>query len=146
MHPNLFNQNKLPIKMKKPTQKTRYKIILGLMIISIIISAILSFIPLEQACDIGGGENSCVIVQTSDYEKTFGINNAHLGLIAFPIIAILTIIELKHPRKCQKKMIQFGITIGTMFAIYFLYVQLFILEAICKYCIVVDLAIIASLF
>ncbi len=127
-------------------QKTKYKIILGLMILAVAASAILSFIPLEEACDIGGSGDSCVIIQTSDYEETFGIKNAHIGLIAFPILAILTIFELRRPRKYQKKMIHFGMLIGSMFAIYFLYIQFFILKAMCKYCMVVDLAVIASFF
>lgn len=131
--------------MKKLTQRTRYKIILALMITSIISSAMLSFIPLEQACGIGGEGDSCVAVQTSEYEKTFGINNAHIGLVAFPILAILTILELKRPRKYQKKMITFGMTLGAMFAIYFIYLQFFVIKAFCKYCIVVDIAVILSL-
>jgi len=126
-------------------QKTRYKIILGLMILAIVMSAILSFIPIEQACEIVGPGNSCMIVQSSDYEKTFGINNAHLGLIAFPVLAILTILELKRPRKYQKGMILFGMTMGSLFALYFLYIQIFILNALCKYCMVVDISVILSL-
>lgn len=127
------------MKMKN---KTKYIIILILMILATVASIILSTMTLEQAC----GENSgCTIVNNSQYEKTFGIKNAHLGLIAFPILAILTILELRKKNKYRKTLIQLGITTGSIFAIYFLYLQFFVLNAICKYCMVVDIGVIISL-
>ena len=115
------------------------------MVLATIASIILSFIPLEQACGKGNSGDSCLIVQTSQYETTFGIKNAHMGLIAFPILAILAIFEIKRPRIYQKKAITLGIIIGSLFALYFLYIQIFILHAICKYCLITDLAILLSL-
>ncbi len=126
--------------------KTKYTIILILMILATLASLILTFVPLEQAC---GHSESCTIVQTSQYEETFGIKNAHLGLIAFPILALLTIFELKNtgknPNKYRKKLLSLGIILGSAFAIYFLYIQIFILQALCKYCLVVDIGTLASL-
>lgn len=122
--------------------KTKYSIILILMIIATIASIILSTMTIEQAC---GEDTGCTIVNTSQYERTFGIKNAHLGLIAFPILAILTIFELRKKSKYRKRLIQLGITIGSVFAIYFLYLQIFILKALCKYCLVVDIGVLISL-
>ncbi|PJE81076.1 hypothetical protein COU58_04350 [Candidatus Pacearchaeota archaeon CG10_big_fil_rev_8_21_14_0_10_32_42] len=127
--------------MKK---ETTYKTIIFLMIIATIVSGILSFISIQDACNVFGN-SGCSIVQTSEYESTFGIKNAHLGLIAFPILAILTFFELKRPKKYQKVVITVGMSIGSIFALYFLYVQFFILKAVCQYCMVVDLAILASM-
>ena len=115
------------------------------MIIATIASVVLSFIPLDQACGNGTLSDSCLIVQTSEYETTFGMKNAHMGLIAFPILAILTILEIKRPRKYQKKVITTGMILGSLFALYFLYIQFFVLNAICKYCLVTDIAILLSL-
>lgn len=116
------------------------------MILATTASIILSFVPLEKACgdSITGQPGSCTIVQTSKYESTFGIKNAHLGLVAFPILFILAILELKKSKKYQKKILGLGMIIGSAFAIYFLYIQFFILKAICKYCLVVDTAILLS--
>ena len=122
--------------------KTKYSIILTLLIISAIASIILSFIPLEQAC---GKSESCTIVQTSDYETTFGIKNAHIGLIAFPILILLTLFELKKSNKYTKSLLKLGLMFGSIFAIYFLYIQFFILNALCKYCLTIDIATLASL-
>ncbi len=127
--------------------KTKYSIILVLMILATIASLILSFVSLEQACGVKPEEvlSDCSIVQTSQYESTFGIKNSHLGLIAFPILAILTIFELKRSSYLRKRLIQLGIIIGSAFAIYFLYLQFFVLDAICKYCMVVDIGVLISL-
>ncbi len=112
------------------------------MILATIASIILSFVPLSQAC---GNSESCNIVNTSQYEKIFGIKNAHLGLIAFPILSILTILELRKSKRYQKKLITLGMTIGSAFAIYFLFIQFIVLKAVCKYCLVVDLGVLISL-
>ena len=112
------------------------------MLVATAMSLVLSFMPLEQAC----GENgSCTIVQTSKYETTFGIKTAHIGLIAFPILALIAIFELKKKRKYQRKLLNLGIVVGSAFALYFLYLQFFILKAICKYCLVADIATLISL-
>ena len=120
--------------------KTKYTIILILMLLATAASIVLTFVPLEKAC---GASQSCTIVQTSQYEATFGIKNAHMGLIAFPILAILTIFEIKNtgknPNKYRKRLISLGLILGSAFAIYFLYIQIFILQALCKYCLVVDI-------
>ncbi len=122
--------------------KTKYTIILVIMIIATITSLILSTMTIEQAC---GDDAGCSIVQTSKYETTFGIKNAHIGIITFPILAILAIFELKRKSKYRKRLIQIGIIIGSAFAIYFLYLQIFVLKALCKYCLIVDLGVLISL-
>lgn len=122
--------------------KTKYTIILIAMLLATIASVILSTMTIEQAC---GNDGSCTIVQSSKYETTFGVKNAHLGLIAFPILAILTIFELRKTNRYRKKLIQLGIIIGGAFSIYFLYIQFFVLSALCKYCMVVDLGVLISL-
>jgi uncharacterized membrane protein len=121
----------------------KYKILLGLFTLIIIISAILTFVPLEQACK--STTNSCSIVQTSKYEKTLGIENSYLGLIAFIILFMLTASQIKKPTKKKRILITTGAIIGTVFAIYFLYIQFFILHATCPYCLIADSATILSL-
>lgn len=121
----------------------KYKILAILFMIIIGISAILSFVPLDKACQ--STTNSCTIVQTSKYEKTFGINNSYLGLMAFSFLLILTILQIRKPTKKKRILITAGIIIGTLFSIYFLYIQFIILKAACPYCMIADGATILSL-
>jgi len=109
----------------------------------IILSGILSFIPLETYC--GSTETSCGIVHTSEYEHTLEIKNSYLGLGAFLILSLLTISNIKKPKKIKKQLIKTGLIIATGFAIYFMYIQFIILKATCFYCLIVDILTIISL-
>jgi uncharacterized membrane protein len=115
----------------------KYIAILAIFILALVASAILSFVSIEQAC--GGIQTSCYAVQTSQYETTFGIKNAHLGLFIFSLMAILTFLHIKNPSKYKKQMLTIGIIGGTLFAIYFLYLQFSVLKALCRYCMIIDI-------
>lgn len=123
--------------------KLKYKFLLGLFAISFIASAVLSFIPIEQAC--GGIQTTCYAVQTSNYETIFGVKNAYLGLFAFLLIGVLAFLQVKQPNKERKSLIKYSIFFASLIAIYFLYIQFFILNALCKYCMVIDVATLISL-
>ncbi|MDA3836230.1 MAG: vitamin K epoxide reductase family protein [Nanoarchaeota archaeon] len=121
----------------------KYKSILFLIALGLIASVVLTFIPIDQAC--GQEDNGCYAVQTSQYETTLGFQNAHLGLVAFSVLFIITFLHDKRPTKKRKQFIQTGLILGSAFAIYFLYLQFFIINAVCKYCMVTDIGILASL-
>jgi len=124
----------------------KYKILLVLFIIAFIASAILTFVPVEDACKLGGeeSENGCLSVQNSDYSKTFGIRNCHMGLVIFLFLIGLTYSQIKSHNGLKRQIIHTGTTIGFVMALYFLYLQEFVLNAYCKYCLVVDFAMIAA--
>jgi uncharacterized membrane protein len=124
-------------------KKTKYIILIAIFFLSFVASAVLSFVPPEQAC--GGIQTTCYIVQTSEYEKTLGINNSYFGLIAFPILLIFTFSHLKKQKQYKKRMILAGILVGAAFSIYFLYLQFFVIKALCRYCMIVDLGALLSL-
>ncbi len=117
--------------------KTKYIILIAIFFISFVASAVLSFIPPEQAC--GGTQTTCYTVQTSQYEKTLGINNSYFGLLAFSVLLIFSLSHIKKPQKYKKNVIIGGILLCFTIAVYFLYLQFFVLNALCKYCLVVDI-------
>ena len=123
--------------------KLKYKILLGLFTIAFIASAILAFVSLEQAC--GGVQTTCYVVQTSQYETTLGIKNAYAGLVAFLLIGFLAFLQIKNPNKERKDLITGGVVFASIVAIYLLYIQFFALNAVCKYCMVIDSATLISL-
>ena len=123
--------------------KTKYVILLTIFIIAFICSGILTFVSVEEDC--GGVQTTCYAVQTSQYETTFGIKNAHMGLVAFSIMAILIFLHLKQPTKNKKQIIKIGIILGSIFALYFLYIQFFVIDALCKYCMIIDMGMLINL-
>jgi uncharacterized membrane protein len=131
--------------MKNPekSRKRKYRLLAVIFGICFIMSAILSFMTPEQAC--GGVETTCYAVQTSEYESTLGVNNSYFGLIAFSILGILALYQIREPKKTIKKLMNYGIIAGAIFASYFLYLQFFVIDALCRYCMVVDTGSILAL-
>ncbi len=128
--------------LKKST-KRRYRLLAVIFGICFIASGILSFMTPEQAC--GGTDTGCYAVQESGYKEALGMNNSYFGLIAFSILGVLSLSHLDNPRKIKKKLITYGIIAGSVVAIYFLYLQFFVINAICRYCFVVDVGILLAL-
>ena len=119
-----------------------YHILLVLFIASLASSLIISTQPISEICDTSSG---CDIVQHSRHAETFGIKNSHFGVVVFSLLSIVTYLQLKNPTKQKKQFIYLGIIISSIIAIYFIYLQQFILEAYCKYCMVVDISMLIAL-
>lgn len=120
----------------------KYMMILVLLVASLMSSIILSTQKTSEICDITEG---CSVVHHSQYNYTFGIQNSHYGVFVFTILTILAFSYIQKPTKSKKILIQLGIFIGAFIAIYFIYIQHFVLGAYCKYCLVVDFSMVISL-
>ena len=121
---------------------SRYQIILALFIISLISSIILSVKPVAEICDISSG---CEVVHYSQYNYAFGIQNSYYGVVIFTLLIVLTLSYLINPTHNKKALINLSIVVGSLIALYFLYLQHFVLEAYCRYCLIVDFSMIISL-
>jgi len=123
--------------------RPKYTTLLLFFTIAFIASFILAFVSLEKACGISSA--TCNAVQTSGYESTAGIKNSALGIIAFSILGLITLFHIKKPTKRKKQIIFVGTVISSAIAIYFLYLQFFVIKAICKYCMIADASILLNL-
>jgi uncharacterized membrane protein len=92
--------------------------------------------PDSSFCTFGG----CNSVLTSKFSKTLGVDNSILGVFYFLIVGILNYLN-------KEKFLKILSGIGAIFALYLIFVMLFILKEICYYCLIVDLsAIIIAVF
>jgi uncharacterized membrane protein len=123
-------------------ERVKYKILLALFGISLISSLILSLIPTPIVCS---AEVGCDIVQTSSYNQTLGLKNSYYGLVIFTFLVFLTLSHIKKPTKNKKMLIHLAIIVSSLVALYFLYIQKFVLQAFCKYCCVTDVSVLLSL-
>lgn len=119
----------------------RYKILLILISLCIIASAMLAF---EQQPAFCTTESGCSVVTSSIYATTFGIKNSFIGLIIFIILVAIIYSHHQHPTHEKKQIIRGMITIGSLIALYFLYLQHYVLNAYCTYCIIVDTTLIIA--
>ena len=120
----------------------KYKILLILFVLALASSLILSLAPLSEICDPGKG---CDVVQHSSYSSLFGIKNSHYGVAVFTLAILLIFSHIKNPTEKKKNLIHVIVIIGSLVALYFIYLQQFVLTAFCKYCMVVDVSMLAAL-
>lgn len=120
----------------------KYKILLILFFIALITSTILAFTETSTICDVNGG---CSKVAGSEYNQFVGINNSYFGILIFLFLTIITFSEVRKPKKTKRFIINMGILIGTPIALFFLYLQQFILKEYCKYCLIIDISILIAL-
>ena len=73
----------------------------------------------------------CRKVQHSKFSKTFGIPNPYLGLLMY--VAILFLIDTTGA--APSWILPTVITFGFGFSMYFIYIQSFILNAFCTWCV-----------
>ena len=120
----------------------KYKIFLAVFIIGLISSIVLYSNSLTGICDPGKG---CDVVNSSTYGKTFGVSNSLYGIFIFSFMILLTAFHMKKPNSHTRKILHLTIIIGSAVAVYFLYLQLFVIKAICNFCILVDISLLISL-
>lgn len=121
----------------------KHKLLLIIFSLCFLASIILAFMPVEEIC--GPTTSSCSVVQSSNYEQTFGISNSYFGIVGFLALIFLTISQMRNPKNHKYVFLKVGIIVSTIVAIYFLYLQFFVLKAICKYCMIVDIGSILAL-
>jgi len=112
----------------------------GLIFILLAVNIFLSFYLLyaelasvEGICLTGF---NCKTVQESPYSAIFGIKLSVLGIIFFSVLLIISILDYKD--KIKKIILPIVSLIGAVFASYFLFLQFFIIKAICSTCLVID--------
>jgi len=124
----------------------KYKLLLTIFFIAMVMSALLAFIPVSSLCNPSdGGGVSCSTVQNSIYSKTFGISNSYIGLVAFIALFFLTLSHVVKPKREKEMMIVIGVVIASFLAAYFIYLQAFVIKSFCIYCMIVDVASILAL-
>jgi len=121
------------------------KILLSIFIVCLLASIALTIIPISETCSIDSSISKCSKVQNSKYAKTFGIHNHYFGIVGFAILIILTISQMRNPKKLKENLIDVGVLISATIAVYFIYLQIYIIKGFCKYCLTVDIASILAL-
>lgn len=84
---------------------------------------------IDPACV--GGSSGCHIVQTSKYAELAGVPVALIGLIGYLVIGASLLIRTELGRT-----ITLGLTMaGAGFTVYLTYLELFVIDAICQWCV-----------
>jgi len=85
------------------------------------------------ACGIAGLDG-CNVVAQSTYSKLLGIPLAEYGLVFYGAVLLLAIIAFTRPSKLVRNaLLLFGV-VGALFSLYFIVLQVFVIKALCVYC------------
>jgi uncharacterized membrane protein len=108
----------------------------GLAALGVAIAAYLAYtryMDTTIACTTGG----CEVVQRSDYAELLGIPVAVLGLAAYVFLLCTAFATLELARLAGAV----AAVTGALFAAYLLIAQLFLIDAVCQWCVASDVVI-----
>jgi len=112
-----------------------YYFILFISLISLALSITIFIEPIKNLCGVGGG---CLTVQSSSYSSLFGIKLSLLGILFFGFLSLFLSLQILDPSPLKINLVSVTLLIGSTFAIGFLFLQIFVIKALCKYCLFID--------
>lgn len=127
----------LTIKMKK--HDLMIKLLIFFVAVELVLTGFLSYQSLTSIqgfCVIGDETGGCSDVQNSIYGDIFGVKLSYFGLISFLVLSGVLSRDFKK-KKISGLFIWLAF-IGGVFALYFIYLQIFVLKQICNTCMVID--------
>lgn len=83
------------------------------------------------------GNGDCSTVNASRYSTIYGIPVSLLGMIAYLAIIVLLVMELKNMlTRENSNLLVFGLSlVGVLFSAYLTYIELYVIFAICPFCV-----------
>jgi len=79
--------------------------------------------------------SGCNTVVSSAYSHIFGISLADFGLLFYTLVFVFAAIELALFNQVLRRVLQLFALVGILTSLYSIYIQVFIIEALCIYCI-----------
>lgn len=129
------------------------RFIFASMLIGAVLSLIAAFVLSIEAVELAKNPNAqlscsvnviinCATVGLHPSAFLFGFPNSFLGLIAEPIVITVAVASLAGVRFPRKFMFaaQIFYTLGFVFAYYLLYTSMFVIQALCPWCLLVVLS------
>ncbi len=84
-------------------------------------------------CNIGN-LSGCNVVAQSPYSKFLGIPLAEYGIIFYAIVFVLAALELVLYDRLLRRVLQTLALFGILASLYFTFLQVFVIDALCIYC------------
>jgi len=122
----------------RPLQTAPWLLLAFLGLPGIAIGGYLTYSRLADQATACGGIGQCELVQTSEYSAIAGVPVALLGLLYFAVISLLALARLRGAPGAAEwaPPAAFSLAVAaTAFVAYLTYVELFVLEAICPWCV-----------
>lgn len=121
-----------------PTRITLRQVAFFFVVVGLLVSGYLSYVKLTDVpmiC-VADGPFNCSVVQNSAYSKLFGIPIAWMGFATYILLGALLLLENRSQFLIEQgRLITFGVTLfAWVYSMWLVYVQFFVLEALCPWC------------
>jgi uncharacterized membrane protein len=118
-----------------------------LAVVGIAIAGYLTIVHYRESLLVCSGISDCETVQTSKYAEIVGVPVALLGLLTFVLLLALAIVRILQPERTDMTtMIAFVLIVGAVgFYIYLTYLELFVIDAVCQWCVASSLVMVGML-
>jgi uncharacterized membrane protein len=120
------------------TKNVLFAVLIGLSLLGLADSLYLAEkATLDQPlfCNIGEGLDGCNIVAQSPYSQFLGIPLAYFGVAFYVLVLLATILTMVRPFEFSYHVLMIVTTIGALFSVAFLFIQIVLIQALCIYCI-----------
>ena len=119
------------------------RLLLGLVAAAgVLLSAYLTWTHLRGAVPVCvGGSGGCETVQTSRYSEILGVPVAALGLLAYAALLLSAVFR----GAWAVFLGLFVALVGVLFSVYLTYLELFVIGAVCQWCVASAALMVASL-
>ena len=109
-----------------------------LAICGIAVSIYLTAVHYQDSLLVCSGVSDCETVQNSKYAKLFGIPVAILGLAMYVAALALGVVRLAREELADRATVLLFVMLfaGFLFTVYLTYLELFVIDAICQWCVV----------
>ncbi len=135
-------------------KKTALWIISILAVLGFLVSSYLAYVNItgkSVVCFAGekkDGKSECDVVNQSIYSRTMGIPNGILGMIMYAAVFVVSLFGIKNwHKKIDKEktllLIWPILAISVLFSAYLTYIELFVIKAICQWCVVSAVLVVA---
>lgn len=118
-----------------------------LAVAGIAIAAYLTLVQYRDSLLVCSGISDCETVQNSSYSKVAGIPVAVMGLVLFVGLLAMMVLRMARPEYADSlTLVIFVLVVGAIaFYIYLTYLELFVIEAICQWCVASSLVTVGLL-
>lgn len=86
-------------------------------------------------CDVAS-LNGCNIVVTSAYAQFFGMPLSTWGMLFYTFVFVVAAFELAFMNQMLRRTLQAFAAVGILVSLYGIYTQVFLIKALCMYCLV----------
>ena len=107
-------------------------------LLGLFVSAYLYLYKIGRIGTLACGSGACETVQTSPWSRFLGVDVAPIGLLGYGVLLVVALLALRSTqveRRAPALMLTALAAGGVLFTAYLTYLELFVIHAICRWCV-----------